>query len=330
MKKVIALLLALIMMLALAGCSNATNDDKTTGAEKKDIKIGIAINGWTTNPVFVDMGNRLRAEAEAEGVTLFEIPLSNAEDVTKACESFISSGCDGVIIQALYADAVIAQMPAMQEAGIAVSIYDNDLSQHGAIYNAMLNNYDAGYYLGKIAAEWANEHIDGEVHAAVATFSIVEVFRPRGEGIIDGLNDTLKNGSVVYSEDAASQEDGVALVENAYSADPELNLVVAWNGGSGVGCYEGCKSLGWNDRDDVALFSCDASQDELSAILGGGCFVCTMDLDLQNQIYELYQKTVAYIENGDAYPEGTTDEDKLWYFPLTPVYKDNAAEFVVD
>lgn len=320
-KKVAALLLALVMVFAFAACGN--------GGEKKGLKIGIAANGWTTNPVFVDLGNSLRAEAEADGITLYEISVDTAEDVTAACESFIASGCDGVILQAVYAEAAIAMMPAMIEAGIAVSIYDNDLSEYGSIYNALLDNYAAGYALGKAAAEWANEHIAGEVQAAVAECSIVEIFRPRGDGIVDGLNATLNNGSVVFRDEAYLQEQAVDFVENANSAYPGLNLVVCWNGGSGVGAYEGSKGLGWNNRSDVGVFSCDASQDELAGILENGSFIGTLDLDLSNQLYQLYTKTVEYIENGHAYPDGVSEADKTWYFPLTVVYADTAADYVI-
>ena len=61
----------------------------------------------------------------------------------------------------------------------------------------------------------------------------------------------------------------------------------------------------------------------------GGCLVGSMDLDLGNQFVELFTKTVEFVENGCEYPEGTTDADKCWYYPLTLVTQEMAPDYLL-
>lgn len=320
MKKILVFVLALtlVLMTAVSGAS-----------AEEPLKIGICVMSWNSNPIFIDAGNKLRAYAEEHGYELFEKELTT-DTVITTLETFISAGCDIVLVQANQApDAVASMMDRFAEEGITLAIYDSDAftDYECVAYSATCDNYTAGYELGKAAAEWANENIDGHVYAGVINRESNETFRFRGIGIEDALNEYLEDGEVSASFESqpGTAEGGLKAAEDLMSAVPDMNLCVAWNGGSGVGAYEGLKAANY----EGVLFTCDASQDEIKALMEGNCLVGSMDLDLGNQFIELFTKTVEYVENGCQYPEGTTEEDKCWYYPLTLVTQEMAPDYLL-
>lgn len=296
--------------------------------EVKPHKVGIAFSGWTSNPNWLMVGERLHKDYGEKGYEFVEVNIADVGDIPQAAENFITSGCDIVVMHGLYSDAVKAVLPDLTAAGIAVGIVDADLVEDGATYDMMCDEYNTGYALGQDMAKWANENISGEVVAGVLGYEDLERFAMRGRGIMDALNEFLENGSCDIILTAGDQETGMSMTENMLSAKPDLNLIGAWNSGSGVGAYEALKAAGWNDKEECGLFSIDGTDDELNAILEGGCYKATMEMDLRNQWMVLFQKLVDYADNGFAYPEGMAEEDKLWTYPLNVVYIDRAEDYL--
>lgn len=347
MKRLVAMLLAIAMLLCMSACKQTTEpaatpaQEQNTAAEstadskqeadateeKTPIKIGLTLLSLTTNPVFVDLSNRLNELAAENGWEIIGRDLT-ADTIVDTLENFISAGCNIIVVQANQAsEAVESMLPRFQEAGVSVAIYDDTrfVGKPAVVYSASCDNYNTGYALGKAAAEWANENIEGEVHAGVINRESNEVFKPRAQGIEDALNEYLNNGKAEASFESqpGTAEGGMKAAEDLLSAIPDMNLCVAWNGGSGVGAYEALKGANYQGY----LFSCDCSQDEVKALMEGKFFIGSLDLDLGNQIVELVTKTVAYVQNGCQYPEGSTEADQLWTFPTKLVTQDIAADY---
>lgn len=320
MKKILTLVLALIMLLGMATGVASAEDP---------LKIGICVVSWNSNPIFIDAGARLREIAEENGYELYEKEMTT-DTVINTMETFISAGCDIILVQANQApDAVASMMDRFAEAGITVAIYDSDaFAEYDCVaYSATCDNYTAGYELGKAAAEWANENIEGHVYAGVINRESNETFRFRGIGIEDALNEYLKDGEVgaSFESQPGTAEGGLKAAEDLMSAVPNMNLCVAWNGGSGVGAYEALKASNY----EGVLFTCDASQDEIKALMEGKFMIGSLDLDLGNQFVQLFTKTIEYVQNGCEYPEGTTDAEKLWYYPTTLVTQEMAPDYLL-
>lgn len=332
MKKLITILLSVLIVLSLAGCSKTDSGDGSDSSKEAAAshKVGIAFSGWTSNPNWLMVSERLHNDYDDKGYEFLEKDITSADDVPTILENFISAGCDIVVVHGLYSEAVANMLPQLTEAGIAVGVVDANLVEQGATYDMMCDEYNTGYALGKGAAEWANENISGKVVAGVLGYELLEAFAQRGRGIRDALNEYLENGSVVQLNSAGDQEGGMTETENMLSANPDMNLVACWNSGSGVGAYEALKAAGWNEKEEVGLFSIDASNDELKGILEGGCFKATMEMDLRNQWMKLFELLVEYADNGFQYPEGFKDEDKLWTYPLNLVFEDRAADYITE
>ncbi|MEG1944061.1 MAG: substrate-binding domain-containing protein [Oscillospiraceae bacterium] len=329
MKKLLALLLAFIMALGMSACGGTGTKDGESINKEEPLKIGICVGAWTSNPIFIDAGNNLRAIAKENGYELYEKDLTT-DTVVTTLENFISIGCDIVLVQANQApDAVASLMPRFKEAGITLAIYDSDAfkDEPCVAYSATCSNYDAGYALGKAAAEWANKNIDGHVYAGVINRESNETFRFRAVGISDALKKFLTDGEVSASVESVpgNNEGGMKAAEDLRAAVPNMNLCIAWNGGAGVGAYEALKAANWNG----ALFTCDCSQDEVKALLDKNILIGSLDLDLGNQFEILLTKTIDYVKNGCKYPEGATDADKCWFYPVTLVTQETAKDYLL-
>lgn len=323
------LLLARIIVISIAFVLILASTTSVVAEQKAGLRIGIAISGWTTNPIFIDAGNILREQAKNDGHELIERS-ATADSLAGILEDFISSECDVIIVQGMWPHVLEVYLPQMEELGITIAVYDSDVFNEWecVAYSASCSNYEAGYFIGKAAAEWANANIEGETFAGVIDRPTSEIFKERGVGIIDAINENLNNGSVVSNIEGRGNEGGMLAAEDIISAHPECNLMVAWNGGSGVGAFEALKTAGWDGK-TRALFTIDCSQDEVKALLEKNCLVGSLDLDLGEQFRMLFNKSINYVLDGKKYPDGIKEEDKYWYYPMQVVTQDNAADFLI-
>lgn len=322
MKKLLALFLALVIACSLCACANDTPN--TDGK----LKIGICISSWTSNPIFIDAGTMLKDLANKNNWELYEKDLTT-DTVINSLEGFISVGCDIVIVQANQApDAVSSMIPQFESAGITLGIFDTDAfaGEKCVAYSATCDNYNAGYAIGKYAAEWANENMPGVViKAGVLNREGNETFRARAEGIEAALNELLDNGKVEASFDSkGNAEAGAKVTEDLMSAIPDMNMVVAWNGGCGVGAYEALRAANYQG----VLFTCDCSQDEVKAMMNNDFLKASVNFDTGNEIVKLVQRTAEYVANGCKYPEGTQESDKTWFFPNIIVTQAEASKYL--
>ncbi|MBR3001243.1 MAG: substrate-binding domain-containing protein [Oscillospiraceae bacterium] len=334
-KKLIALILVMCLTACVLTSCGASDETEPSGEEEtaeRALKVGIAVGSWNTAPNWIMVSRMLHENYDSKGYKFYEVEIGDASQVPSAVENFISSGCDIVILHGAYTEAIKGIMPQLTDAGIAVGIVDGNLLEYGVTYDMMCDEYNTGYALGVAMAEWANENCpDRHSEAGVLGFETYEAFALRGRGIRDGFNDTIVDGEVVELLDGGSSEQSIANVENMLISHPNLNLVAGWYGGCGTAAYEAVKAAGWNEKEnsgEYGVFSIDATDDELNAILEGGVFRCTMEMDLRNQFMVLFEKLKTYVLNGNEYPEGTTESDILWYYPLNPVFIDRAADYL--
>ena len=296
----------------------------------EDHTIGFCMASLYSLPGHYHAYLAVQEKADEEGWTVVPADLTSVDDVPKICENFISAGCDVVLMHALYREAMEAQLPAMLDAGITVASIDGDLTEAGAQFTVYCDNYNSGYTIGTAAAEWAKENIEGKVYAGCLNYNQVERFAERGKGEMDALKDILgDNVEIVGELDAGLPEEGMAQAENMLSAHPDMNLMVCWNGTSGIGAHEALKSAGWNKKEGVGLFDIDAGSDALAAILEeGSCFKASLDMGLIDSLSGCVFKMVEYVENDHQYPEGTDESYYKTPYPVKPIFADEAEEML--
>ena len=170
-QKFLAILLAALLVLSLAGCTTASSgsqssdsgssapaDSGSSGGGAKDIKdivVGVSI-GTTTEERWNREIEMFRAYADAQG---FELLVQDAgNDTTKQisqCENLINQGIDVLICQPLDGEAAAPVVSAAHDAGIKVISYDRFIMNSDLDYYVTFDTYTVGKVQATMVVEQA-------------------------------------------------------------------------------------------------------------------------------------------------------------------------------
>lgn len=327
MKKLISCVLTLAMILVLfTGCAAPATQDPSPASpensgeanpEGEKLTIGLALSGINSNAIFIDMAKDIQERCDAAGYKLMTADI--AEDPNKvvtALENFINGGCDVIIFQNYAEEACATLLADAIDKGIIIGSYDytSDYAQYACI----ASNYEVGKVIGQECGKWVKAN-EGSKKVALCSYSPLDFLVEREQGMRDGFAETCPEGEIAIALDAGFTPEGVTAGENFLQAVPDLQAVMGINDGGTLGVYEAFKAAGMSfEKNQVAIFGCDASADGLNAIREGDMFFSTIDLDLVNQVAELYQRCV------DAALGGTIDASKaVVTYPVNPLYFDD-------
>lgn len=214
MKRIIALLTALVLALALTACGETkpTDDVQQGGAAvEKKITIGCCVMDLS-NEVFVQYAEGYNQFLKDTKGTV-EINLvdggGNVATQVQAIEDFISMGVDGIMLNALDTSAVEDVIQKAMDAGIKVGVYP---SMENVTFNFVFDEYDWGYTEGEEAAKWIDEKLGGS--ATIMSFAQAEnsAVMERYQGIVDGVNENVKDPSkVVWLEYSGTDNTSEAM-----------------------------------------------------------------------------------------------------------------------
>lgn len=335
MKKALRLVAASVLALSLAACSSgsssASGSSSTAEPEASEkIKIGLAVSGWTTNAIFVDASAKIQKAADENGWDYTSVTLTS-DNAVNTLENFINSGCNIILFQVNQApDAFASKLDEMLEAGICVIEYDSEIYADKDTFVLTLDNYDAGYYLGEIVANWCNENVEGEAIIGLGNRESNETFKYRAMGIADGINENINNGGVKLQVETqpGNAEGGMKAAEDLLSGLPDMNVCVMWNGGSDVGAYEALKGANW----DGALFGFDASQEEIQAMMNGDILKGSVSTNCGEELLNVIMRAVEYVENGYEYTDEQKADETLikHYFEPVMVWQEDAADWLLE
>lgn len=261
MKKTLAIVLALTMILSLALLSGC-GAEKAPESGKPVVYFCIShmTNAWAATA-----SESMKDEAEAQGVdlTVYE---ANKDINTQVgqIEMAVTNGAQVIIVEPVSAEGVLAAVKAAEEAGVRVIIYNQNISDPSAATCFVgVSNEDMGYMEMKAACE----AIGGKGNVAL-------LLGPRGsEGQIGrsaGYTKALAeypDVQVVFEEDAEwTTEKALTLVENWISTGTEINAVVAQNDNMALGAVKALEDAGIKG---VPAYGVDAVDDALTAIKDG-------------------------------------------------------------
>lgn len=246
MKKFLALLLAMVMVLALAACNGnqtpsttAPKDTKsgettpaaeTKGEEKSngDLLIGMSMNAL--DEYQTEWYGYLEEAANKAGI---KILMTNAEGkVDKQLsdiESLIANNCDVILIRATDSAGVVSGFEACAEAGIPTidSGFGSDYEDTLKILSSQvfLCNLQADYCL-----DWLEQHPDETLKCGyIWGVQGVSSTQDRYDGWHDKLMENANGRAEVLAEKVCnwSATETMAAVEDWVQAYPEMNCIVA-------------------------------------------------------------------------------------------------------
>lgn len=284
MKKAISLVLCAILAASLFGCGGgtassapessaapATQEEASAPAEEapaseeapaaetdsgKKIKVGSVIMN-TSGEWFAEVIQGMQAAAKDLDVDLSIVSSDN--EVSKESDNvdtFIAQGIDALCISPLSADASVAAVEAAKAANIPVVNWNTTVNTETNGFVGV-SNYDLGAMTGQYVVEYVKANFPNGCKMALLTNSSYEVGVERCNGFKEAI---AKEPSieVVASQDAELTDEGLDVTEKILTANPDIDLIWAWNQTSLLGCIAAMQNAG---NSEIVIMGTDMSVD---------------------------------------------------------------------
>ena len=279
MKKLVALILAVIMLMSVCALAETTGETEGVQASpefyaKADLsvlsgkKLGITIQSLQ-NAYWAGVMTALDAvltEAGAE-FTIVACDDSSATQIGQI-ENFISSGCDLIMVHPSDAAAVEDVCAQAREAGIKVMCWDDPMENTDA--NWILDNTYLGTEIGKLAGAFINEHYseDNKAEVIVIGYPQTKILLEREEGIKIGLEETAAGKYEIGASQAGIiASDAQTAVETTLQAHPNAKVVAGIGAGAMIGADEALNIYTNGEiPEDMGVFTTDVTKQQLEQL----------------------------------------------------------------
>ena len=263
MKKVMVIVLAFAMVLALAACgtkaaTESTSAAATSAAAGEKVSVGLSVS-TLNNPFFVTLVDGAKAKAAEAGVELTVVDAGDdAAKQVNDIDDLISKKIAVLIVNPVDSDAVAPAVKSAKDAGIKVIAVDRAVNGETVDCQIASDNV-AG---AKMATEYLVELVGkgakvAELQGVPGASATVD----RGKGFHEVADKDL---SVVASQTANfNRTEGLDVMENILQANPDIKGVFAHNDEMALGALEAIGDKG------IVVVGFDATDDAKAAIESG-------------------------------------------------------------
>lgn len=350
MKKLIALLLAAILVIGLVACAGGDkatdNGGDDSAAQTGDTETGTETSGETDTETdtdaaagdeelvfgyiaynMADIWNEYSAQAfeyAAEQVGAKTVVLDAQNDIAKSVscmESLIQQEVDGISIFPISGEQGAQLVEMANEAGIPITVENLDLAEFsdpskyvscvGCVYG------DIGY----AAIEWLAQNVEDAKVFYCAGAVGGGVFEAYKVGVDQALADYASDIEMVglSNSNAWSTEDGLNLTQNFINSGTEFNCIFANNDQIAQGCYQALQAAGMED--EIPVVSTGGSPDAY-AFLEDGVEAANMTAPVSIQGIQTFMNIYNYVANG------TEPAEKFTSLPVIPVSGDDLSAWI--
>lgn len=341
-KKLFAfLIVAILGVTVFAGCSTepkgigtkepATKEpatNKTSGSqEDSTFKVGVTIQSLE-NSYWAGVFGEVEELMEDKGwdYTILGSKDNSATQIQQI-ENFITNEVDLIMVHPSDPNALEDYLKSARDAGIKVMVWD-DIMENTDV-NWVLDNTELGYTIGTAAAEFINEHYseDNKAEIAVMNYPQTPILLERENGILDALEDIAEEKyEVVAQQPAIDAQTALSHMETILQANPDVKIVASIGAGGDIGANEAfLTSTGGDIPEDMGIFSADATEQQLQAIVDGEATRASVGFEGSNKktaeaVVDLYERLL----NDEEF------EDQNIYRPLLTIDVNNAEEYLAD
>jgi len=315
MKKLLCILIALAMVLALAACQaketaaeeksgktpveeTATETPAETETEEKEPWYIIYVNPLVGHPVLEQQVVGAKMAAEDYGINLEVIgPAASSaalvEETNAAIDNAITMGADAIITDP-WDTSMNAAVERVYNAGIPFfstsTIPENEDHYIGYIGT---DNYNYGV----AAADMLAEKTGGEAKVCVM-MSFLEAANQQEQkrGFEETIAEKYPGIEIVVTEaDGADMAKAITKFEEVFQAYPEIDTVWMLEATGGPAAAQVASEMG----KDVLILDIDAVEQTIDLIASGDTWA-TMAQNFYKRGYESVRMAYEYLENGNA------------------------------
>ena len=275
MKKILAVLLALILVL---GVTSAFADEM-----KKPIKVGVTIYQFNDNFMTLYRTELQKYLEETYGAQVTVVDGKNDQtEQTNQINSFIAEGVDVLIVNLVQSTAAAAVTELAKEAGIPVIYINREPSEddmgmwEGKICYVGADARQSGSFQGRIVYEFNDAHGDlngnGKVDYVMIMGDPENVdAQYRTEFSIKYLTDNGVEVNKLFEQRGDwMQENGQQLAATALAQfGKDIDVVFCNNDAMALGAYQAIKEAGRKVNEDILLLGVDALDECVEMVQNG-------------------------------------------------------------
>lgn len=258
MKKIVASLLAIVMLVALGGCGEPASGDLSSlkiGAMPADASVGF----------FQSVAEGMEAAGETFGV---EIDLQYTDrDLNKEqslTDTYISQGYDGLVMNASDSAAITGCLTKAKDAGIPMVSVDTTPERTDlAASTVTSDNYAGGYAAGELMKELLPE--GGDIIMTKLEFSSVAMDE-RYQGFEDAIEGSGINIIDTVEQDG-TREDTLNKISPMLTKYDSLVGIYCTQGDPALGALSAVDTAGLSDK--ITILSYDVEDEVAEAIKSG-------------------------------------------------------------
>ena len=274
LKKVVAVVLAAIMVLAIVGCGNS-DDKKPAGSSESDgITIGVS---WCAieSQMWAEYQRTIQSECKEKGITLSESVAENdIQKQNQQIEDFITKGVDAIIIAPADGDAVVSAIKKCNEANIPVIMANRAAGKGAEVYATISSDNKAMVareidYIAKNAPE-GKKYRCLELVGSLTDVNAIA----RQEGFEESIKkypDQFELVATVPTEWKGDQ--ALAGVQNTFSSDDTVDFIFSPSDALMPSIVSGLQQLGKykkvGEEGHVTFVTFDGAADAVKAIRDG-------------------------------------------------------------
>ena len=351
MKKILSVLLALTMVLALAACGGSSAPAATEApaaaapaapaateaaapAEEADgpIVVGFAQVGHESDWRTANTKNYQEVFSAENGYDLVFVDCDNDNAVQiEAVRTSIQQGVDYIILAPIQSAGWESVLQEAKDAGIPVIVADRQVDADPSMYDAFLGTDTS--VEGRLAGNWLAEYLNG----AEANILVIEgtVGSSAAIGRTEGFNAVAAEHPEWKILDSQSgdftQTGGQEVMESFIkSYNGQFNVVVCQNDNEAYGAMDAMDAAGitYGIGGDVIIISYDATHDGLKYTLEGKIH-CNVEC---NPIQAAYvEQIIQQMEAGEEFATYTLVEDQAFVAPgIESAYATTMTQEILD
>ncbi len=319
MKKIFALLFAVVLSFGLF--ANGQSDKADT------FKVGITIQSLE-NSYWAGVFGEVESLMKAKGwdYTILSCKDNSATQIQQI-ENFTTNQVDLIMVHAADPNALEDYLAAARKQGIKVMCWDDKMKNTDV--NWVLDNTKLGYTIGTPAAEFvnANYSASNKAQIAIINYPQLPILLERENGILAALKEKAAGKyDVVAQQPAVDAATALSHMETILQGNPNVKVVCSIGAGGDIGANEAFMTK-YNGKipADVGIFSADATEQQLEAILAGQASRATVGFEGSNK-----KTAAACVAIYERLLNGEKFADQNVYRPLLVMDKNNAATYLAD
>ncbi|MFC0527371.1 sugar ABC transporter substrate-binding protein [Phytohabitans kaempferiae] len=250
-----------LVVLALAGTLTAcvesgqgsSTDGKASDCTPSDAKEIYISFGYDNNPIVATLKPHSFAEAQKRGYKLtWTNDADKAETQASNLQALAAQKVPAVSIFALDTNAVTPAVEQLREACTKVVSYAGELE--GTDAHIGLSLVESGRILTEGAVAWAKENgISPKV--LIINNNDLAPGKLRYKGLLEGLkSDPDVDVEIVSDQKAATDAEAASLSQQVLQANPDINVIVAFNDNYALAALQAMRNLGRDTGPNAKLW----------------------------------------------------------------------------